>query len=288
MPVSKTRNRGKNHKRRPQLSEKEKHRSKVDQDVRDSYAYLPGDSVAIAIAQQNKCLRDHLRNPREFYELYEMIIGDSAIGTIERYGGLLQRSGTMSGYEATRLAYTLITYRTIEYWKRIAQTYLVSASIMDEIMQNEEEIVCDPQDFFLPFKTFFVDLGVISDTNQHEGIFVRQHDDASQIDFTFVNGELITSITLGEAAHVKLPADPAKRNLNNLDYVGFILTGMLRALVLDRTLDANLVDEDNFSHDHNEWRTYMVRPGEQISDFVAPRWQRLDDGKIIYLPHAVA
>lgn len=288
MPVSKTRNRGKNHKRRPQLSEKEKHRSKVDQDVRDSYAYVPGDSVAIAIAQQNKCLRDHLRNPREFYELYEMILGDPAIGTIERYGGLLQQSGTLSPYDATKLAYSLITYRTIERWKRIAQTYLVSASVMDEILQNEEEIICNPQDFFLPFKTFFVDLGVIAGTNQHEGIFVRQHDDNSQIDFTFVNGELITSITLGEAARAKLPADPARRNLNNLDYVGFVLTGMLRALVLDRTLDAKLVDEDNFSHDHNEWRTYLVRPSEQISDYVAPRWQRLDDGKIIYLPRAVA
>ena len=287
MPLSKTRNRGKNHKRQPKLSEKEKRRNKVDQDVRDSYANIPGDSVAIAIAQQNKCLRDHLRNPRDFYELYEMIQGDPAIGTIERYGGLLQRSGTMSHYEATRLAYTLITYRTIERWKHVAQTYLVSAPVLDQMLQNEAEIVCDPQDFALPFKTFFVDLGVIGDTNQHEGVFVRQHDDASQIDFTFVNGELITSITLGEAAHSKLPADPAKRNLNNLDYVGFILTSILRTLRLDREVDLHLVDEDNFSHEHNEWRTYMVRPGESIADYVAPRWHA-QNGTVTYQPGVVA
>ena len=52
MPLSKTRNRGKNHKRQPKLSEKEKRRNKVDQDVRDSYANIPGDSVAIAIAKR--------------------------------------------------------------------------------------------------------------------------------------------------------------------------------------------------------------------------------------------
>ncbi len=288
MPVSKTRNRGKNHKRRPQLSEKEKHRSKVDQAVRDSYASIPGDSIAMAIAQQNKCLRDHLRDPREFYELLEMIQSNADIGTIERYGGLLQRSGTMAPYDATRLTYSLITYRTIERWKRIAQTYLVSAPVLDQILQSEEEIVCNPQDFFLPFKTFFVDLGVIAGTNQHEGIFVRQHDDGSQIDFTFVNGELITSITLGEAAHVKLPTDPAKRHLNNLEYVGFILTSVLRALRLDRELALHLADEDNFSHEHNEWRTYLLRPGEEIADFEMPHWQRLENGAITYRPRAAA
>ena len=288
MPVSKSRNRGKNHKRRPQLSDKEKHRKQVDRDVRDSYANIPGDSVAIAIAQQNSCLRDHLRDPRNFYELYEMIQGDPAIGTIERYGSLLQRSGQMAIYDATKLAYSLITYRTVEYWKRLAQTYLITAPVLDQILQSEEEIICNPQDFALPFKTFFVDLGVIDGTNQHEGIFVRQHEDDSQIDFTFVNGELITSITLGEAARVKQPTDPSKRNLGNLDYVGFILTSILRAMILDRTMDLHFADEDNFSHEHNEWRTYMMRPGETIADYITPRWMRLENGQTIYLPRAIA
>ena len=274
MPLSKTRNRGKNHKRRQPLSLKEKHRAKVDQAVSDAYAYIPGDSVAIAIAQQNQALRNHLRNPREFYDLFETIKSDPAIGTIERYGGLLQRSGTMTQREAVMTVYTLITYRTLEHWKRIAQTYLITAPVLDEILQDDTPITCNPQDFSLPFKTFFVDLGVIDDTNSHEGVFVHQHDDNSQIDFTYVNGELITSITLGQGAHVRLPRDPAKRNLNNIDYVSFILTSLLRLMTLDCTLDLRFVDEDNFTHAHNEWRTYVVRPAQDIADYVRPTWTR--------------
>ena len=288
MPVSKTRNRGKNHKRHPQLTEKEKQRNRIDKDVRDSYATIPGDSVAIAIAQQNLALRNHLRDPRGYYEILEQIQSDPAIGTIENYGYLLQRSGTLHPKDAVKLAYNMITYRTLEYWKRIAQTYLISAPLLDEIFSNPNEIICNPQDFILPFKTFFVDLGIIAGTNQHEGIFIHQHEDNTQIDFAFVNGELISCITLGEHACVKLPTDPTKCHLSNMDYVGFILTSILRALVLNRTLDSHFVDEDNFTHEHNEWRTYVVRPTENIADYVMPHWQRLDDGSITYLPRAVS
>ena len=285
MPVSKTRNRGKNHKRHTQQTPKEKQRTKVDKDVRDSYAYIPGDSVAIAIAQQNKALREHLRDPRGFYELFEQIKSDPAVGTIERYGGLLQQSGTLHPKDAVKLAYTMITYRTVEYWKRIAQTYLITAPLLDEIFQERGEIKCSPQDFILPFKTFFLDLGVIAGTNQHEGIFIRQHEDNTQIDFAFVNGELITCITLGEDARVKMPDDPEKCHLGNLDYVSFVLTSLLKAMVLDRKLQSHFVDEDNFSHNHNEWRTYIVRPAEGIDDYIIPQWQRMENGHVTYQYH---
>lgn len=282
MPLSKTRNRGKNHKRRQQLGPKERHRAKVDEAVSAAYANIPDDSMAIAIAQQNQALRNHLRNPREFYELFETIKSDPAIGTIERYGGLLQRSGTMTQQQAIMTTYTLITYRTLECWKRTAQTYLITAPVLDEIFQDDTPITCNPQDFYLPFKTFFVDLGIINDTNNHEGVFVHQHDGNSQIDFTYVNGELITSITLGQDAHARLPRDPAKRNLNNIDYVSFILTSLLRLMTLDRTMDLHFVDEDNFGHAHNEWRTYVVRPEQNIADYVCPTWTRDAAGAVSY------
>ena len=49
---------------------------------------------------------------------------------------------------------------------------------------------------------------------------------------------------------------------------------LLRLMTLDRTLDLRFVDEDNFTHAHNEWRTYVVRPAQDIADYVRPTWTR--------------
>ena len=282
MPVSKARRTNK--KRHPILNEAEKQRAKLDAAVRESYEMMPSDSIAIAVAMQNKAISEHLRSPRGFLEMHSMIVNDPRVRSIEYYGTLLHKASDLTPMQATKLTYTLITYRTLEHWKRIAQSYIVSAAVLDCILSETQPLKCSPRDFALPFRTFFLDLGLIKGSNQREGLFVYQHADMTQIDFVIVNGALTTCITMGEDATVRLPSNPEDWQLNNIDYVSYLLICIVRAMSLDRTLPLRFTDRDDYSHEHNEWRTYITLEDEKVAAMQTPIWNRTEAGVVTYEP----
>ncbi len=282
MPLSKTKAKPK--KRKLKLSPTEKIKAEVDQAVCDSYAYTPSDSLAIEIAKQNSSLREHLRDPREFLEICTEIKHSPSIDNFEQYGTMLYRSRLMTAHQAEQIIYRLQAYQAIESWKRIAQTYVISAALLDKILSNPIPFICDASKIVLPFRSFYVDLGAFPGENNHIGFFVNQHADAPRIDFVFIKGELICSIMLNQSIVVALPPSAQLRDLNDVRYLNFVIAAVLNFLAINEpSIDAQYIDVDNFSHNHNEWRTYITLPHEQQIDGVPePHWVRRIDGGITW------
>lgn len=280
MPVSKSRSKPK--KRKAVLTPAQKLKAEVDQAVCESYANLPKESIALEIAEQNTALREHLRNPREYLEICAEIQHDPHIMSIEQYGNALARSRLMTPQQAEYITYRLIAFRTIESWKRIAQTYTFSAQLLDKILTNPTPMLCDASKIILPFSSFYADLGQLPN-GEHIGFFANQHRGEPRIDFVFMKGSKICSITLNQSIAVGLPENPQLRDLNDVRYLNFVVASVLRFLSIDDPkIDAQYIDIDNFSHEHLEWRTIITLPDERNTDAPQPHWAQRLDGAITW------
>lgn len=282
MPQSKTRAKPK--KRKLKLSPTEIIKAEIDQAVCDSYANNPKDSLALEIAKQNSALREHLRNPREFLEICAEIKHSPVINTFEQYGIMLYRSRLMSPHQAEQIAYRLQAFQAIETWKRTAQTYIFSPELLDKLLTNPTPIICDAAKIILPFRSFYVDLGTFSGEDKHIGFFVNQRSDEPCIDFVFIKGEFICSIMLNKVIQVSLPESTQTRDLNDVRYLNFVIAAVLTFLSMnEQGMDAQFIEVGQFSHEHNEWRTYVTLPDEsQNHNQPEPHWVKRIDGGITW------
>lgn len=268
-------------KRKKSVDEKAQ---RINKEVREFYAKEPKDSIGVQVAKQCETLREFLCNPRSFIEIYDDIVSDPTIRTIENYGLLLQYKGELSSDEAMKFVFTLISYHTIKTWRLKAFCYVISAPLLDRVLSDSGEIEYNVsvKDFRLSFNSFFVDLGLINDSNQHIGVFMNQNSSGSKIDLVLVNGEYMCCFVFSEDSIVKMPKNLEDRNLNNPQYVEYLLIAMLRIVSEEQTVPKEIVDEGKYSREHIEWRSYYLLPGQKYNDFMIPIWNREAKGGVFY------
>ena len=243
--------------------------------VKKSHNDTIDDSLGIKVARQNSVLREHLMNPRGFLEDYDAIM--AKFGSIEKYSEwLLLRNLSQAG-QAKETYFTLVTYRTVEVWKHLAQSYIISAKLLNQALKRSSDelkvIKYRVEDFRLPFSNFFVDLGIIDGSDQHVGVFVNKHsfNDTVRIDMVLVDGNLVYCFTLDGEGEIKMPTQSSRRNLIDPNYTWYVLIAMLRivsGLIPREDIDVSNTDTDR----RTEWQNYLLSLGEGLEDFVAPVW----------------
>ena len=233
-------------------------------------------SLGIKVARQNPVLQEFLTNPRGFFEDRDNIMTE--FGSIEKYSERLLLGNLYQARQTEEAHYTLVTYRTIEAWKRLAQSYLVSATLLNQMLIKQlsdglRVIKYRVEDFQLPFSNFFVDLGVIDGSDQHVGVFVNEHkyNDTTKIDVVLVDGNLLYCFTLDREGEIKIPVQPSRRNLTDSNYTWYVLIAMLRivsGLIPRENIDVSSTDTSV----RTEWQNYLLSLGEGLEDFVTPVW----------------
>ncbi len=232
-------------------------------------------SLGIKVARQNSVLREFLMDPRGFFEDHDNIMTE--FGSIEKYSECFLLKNLSQTMKAKEIYFTLVTYRTIEAWKHLAQSYIISAKLFNQALKRPSDelkvIKYRVEDFQLPFSNFFVDLGVIDGSDQHVGVFVNKHkyNDMTKIDMVLVDGNLVYCFTLDGEGEIKMPAQSSRRNLIDPNYTWYVLISMLRivsGLTPRENIDVSSTDTDR----RTEWQNYLLSMGERLEDFVAPVW----------------
>ena len=277
MPASKHRNRSQR-KRHPVTTEKQKFENKVNAQLRQSYAFTPDNSIAVAIANQCEALREHLRDPKGFLGIVTAIQQNPKLDNFEQYCDILWQTGAMTRRRAYEFLYELKAFRAIESWKRVAQSYTISASLLDKILYSKQTITLNVADLILPFSTFFVDLGTLGPHDQHVGLFVDQRDQ-QRIDFVFIKGDRSCSLELNHHITIAPPADDHDWELSDIGFMNYLVTAVLQAISL-RDRDPAIVCEDigGESREHTEWLTRIGLADTPLHD--PPHWLTSIDGKI--------
>lgn len=243
-------------------------------------------SLGIKVARQNPVLQEFLTNPRGFFEDRDNIMTE--FGSIEKYSERLLLRNLYQARQTEEAHYTLVIYRTIEAWKRLAQSYLVSATLLNQMLIKQPSdglrvIKYRVEDFRLPFSNFFVDLGIIDGSDQHVGVFVNEHkyNDMTKIDMVLVNGNLLYCFTLDRDGEIKIPAQPNRRNLIDSDYTGYVLISMLY-IISGLTSRENIDVSSTDTSVRTEWQNYLLCPGEKLEDFITPIWSCDSDARTSY------
>jgi len=243
-------------------------------------------SLGIKVARQNPVLQEFLTDPRGFFEDHDNIMTE--FGSIEKYSECFLLKNLSQTMKAKEIYFTLVTYRTIEAWKHLAQSYLVSATLLNQMLIKQPSdglrvIKYRVEDFGLPFSNFFVDLGVIDGSDQHVGVFVNKHkyNDMPKIDMVLVDGNLVYCFTLDGEGEIKIPAQPNRRNLIDPNYTWYVLISMLyviSGLISRENIDVSSTDTSV----RTEWQNYLLRPGEKLEDFITPIWSCDSDARTSY------
>ena len=256
VPISKH---NKSKKRKPGLTDNEKLIKKAHNDgiINDP----PKNSLAIQAAEQSKALRDHIRNPEQYISICNDITRNPSINSFADYGTKVLRGiYRMQPQQAEYLVYQLRAFRTFESWKRMGQTYILSAPLVNQLLSNTAPIRFDVSEAVLPFNNFYADLGFLED-GQHVGFFAHKHRKQPCIDFVFVKGAQICSVTLNKYITVSRP-DECNCHLDDVRYLNFVITAIMDMInMADETPGIEQYDDDCDARTC-EWRSYLSLVGE--------------------------
>ena len=276
MPKSKSR---KPHRKHPVLTPEQREQNRINQLTRESIDFTPEHSLALSVAEQSPVLRDCLRNPQDYHATCNNIT-KHGYKSIEDYGRQVSAVGMMD-YATKQSVAMLLSCRTLEAWKRIAQSYIVDAKLVDYAIFRDNHISYDPGQLLMPFAAIYVDLGaIINSPEEHVGLFIRQHREESQIDVVFVFGSRITYMSFYQPGQATLTPDKTQRVLSNYDYLKYVTVSILKLLSL-RGREENLlrfVEQDEFSHEHAEWQTQVVPLAKRKK---SGYWSYQEDGRRI-------
>ena len=275
MPASKHRSKAK--KRHPVITEEEKFQKQINQQLKQSFALTPIQSIAIDTAKQCEPLKAHLQDPKGYLGIMTKIRRSPNVQSFEEYCNLLYRSRVMTRYQAVEFLYQLQAFRAIESWKRVAQSYVLSASLLNKLLHENPNASCQVNQLSLPFQAFYVDFGDIGSTGQHIGLFVNQRDKA-HVDFVLINGPHCNSVSLNHHISIQPPENPQDWHIEHPKFINYLITVVINALSLrDRDPDIVYRYDDNDSHDHTEWLTHVGLANTPIDEL--PHWTHLIDGR---------
>ena len=249
----------KSKKRKPGLTDNEKLIKKAHNDgiINDP----PKNSLAIQAAEQSKALRDHIRNPEQYISICNEIIRNPSINSFAEYGAKVLRGAYhMPKQQAEYLVYQLRAFRTFESWKRMGQTYVVSAPLVNHLLSQTETIHFDVSKIALPFNRFYVDLGFLED-GQRVGFFANKHRKQPRIDFVFIKGEHICSVTLNKYIAIARP-EKCDCHLDDVRYLNFVITAIMDMLDMSEEDPGIEVYDEDCDYRTCEWRSYLSLKGE--------------------------
>ena len=277
MPKSKSR---KPHRKHPVLTPEQKEQQKISRLTRESIDYTPEHSLALTVAEQSPVLRDCLRHPEDYHATCHKI-SKNGFSSIEDYGRQVSAVGMMD-YATKQSVAMLLSCRTLEAWKRIAQSYIVDATLVDYALFRNNHITYDPGQLLMPFRSIYVDLGTIENSpDEHVGLFISQHLNEPQIDAVFVFGDMINYLSFFKPGQATLTPDKTQRVLSNTDYCKFVAISVMKLLSLRGREEGlmRFIEQDEFPHEHTEWQTQVEPIGKRKK---SGYWSYREDGRVAW------